>query len=116
MNTGASEWERLVWELESILQQHGIAVAPHGAFEEAALTLTELEQFRQNPESCDCTVDHREKWRQAMSLADLAEKILLVRKHADFPQLIPHLRLLGGMADLSQFSSTQKENQDNNKV
>jgi hypothetical protein len=111
-----SDWEKLVWELEGTLKQHGIAVAAPGAFEEAALTLTELEEFRKNPESCDCTVDHREKWRRAMSLADLAEKILLVRKHPDFPQLVPHLRLLGGMADLSQFSSTQKENQDNNKV
>ena len=38
-----SEWEKLVWDL---LNEHGIAVASHGAFEEAALTLTELEEFR----------------------------------------------------------------------
>lgn len=111
-----SEWEKLVWDLESTLNEHGIAVASHGAFEEAALTLTELEEFRKDPMSCDCTVDLREKWRRAMSLADLAEKILLVKTHPDFPQLKPHLKLLAGMADLSQFSTTSKENQGNNKV
>jgi len=116
MNATDSEWEKLVWGLESILHEQGIAVAAGGAFEEAALTLTELEEYRKNPASCDCTVDPREKWRQAMSLADLAEKILYVKQMPGFEQLIPHLKLLGGMADLSQFSTTLKENQDNNKI
>lgn len=116
MPDGDSEWEKLVWGLESTLKEHNIAIASHGAFEEAALTLTELEQFRKDPMSCDCTLDPREKWRRAISLADLAEKILLVKTHPDFSQLVPHLKLLAGMADLSQFSTTLKENQDNNKV
>jgi hypothetical protein len=116
MPDGVSEWEKLVWGLENTLKEHGIAVASHGAFVEAALTLTELEQFRKDPMRCDCTVDPREKWRRAMSLADLAEKILLVKTHPDFAPLVPHLKLLAGMADLSQFSTTLKENQDNNKV
>ncbi|ACB73831.1 hypothetical protein [Opitutus terrae] len=116
MAEGDSEWETLVWGLENILAEYGISVAVHGAFEEAALTLTELEEFRKNPMACDCSADPREKWRRAMSLADLAEKVLLARTHSDFGALIPHLRLLGGLADLSQFSTTLKENQDNNKV
>lgn len=98
------------------MHEQGIAVAAGGAFEEAALTLTELEEYRKNPASCDCTVDPREKWRKALSLADLAEKILLVRQLPGFAHLIPHLKLLAGMGDLSQFSTTLKENQDNNKV
>ena len=111
-----SEFEQLVWELEAILKQRGIAVPPKSAFEAAALSLTEMEYLRQNPAACDCTVDSREKWRRALSLADLAEKIVLVRDHPDFAQLVQHLRLLAGDADLSQFSFTARENQDNNKT
>lgn len=106
MTLSYSEWEELVWALEGILRAHGIAVASPSAFEEAALTLTELEYLRKNPAAYDCTVDSREKWRRAMSLADLAQKIVPVRSHPDFSQLVPHLRLLGGQADLSQFSFT----------
>jgi hypothetical protein len=116
MPEAGSEWEILVWGLESTLNELGIVVAADGAFVEAALTLTGLEEFRKNPTSCDCSVDPREKWRKAMSLADLAEKVLAVKYHPDFAQLVPHLKLLAGMADLSQFSTTLKENQDNNKV
>ncbi len=111
-----SEWEKLVWELEKILKEHGVNVPPKSPFEEAALTLTEMEYLRQNPGAYDCTKDSREKWRRALSLADLAEKIVLVRDHLDFPQLVPHLRLLGRASDLSQFSFTARENQDNNKT
>ena len=111
-----SEWEMLVWDLEKILKHHGIKVPSKSAFEEAALTLTEMEYLRQNPAAYDCTVDSREKWRQALSLADLAEKIILVQNHPDFPQLVPHLQLLARDSDLSQFSFTPRENQDNNKT
>ena len=116
MTLSYSEWEELVWALEGILRAHGIAVASPSAFEEAALTLTELEYLRKNPAAYDCTVDSREKWRRAMSLADLAQKIVPVRSHPDFSQLVPHLRLLGGQADLSQFSFTTPQNQSNNKI
>jgi hypothetical protein len=117
MNHGSfSEWEDMVWTLEGILKDYGITVKSPGGFEEAGLSLTELEYLRQNPGAYDCTVDSREKWRRAMSLADLAEKIVLVRTHPDFPQLVPHLKLLGGESDLSQFSFTTPQNQDNNKV
>jgi len=108
--------EKFVWELEALLKANGIEIKNHGAFEEAALSLAEMDYMRQNPTGYDCTVDSREKWRRALSLADFAEKICLVRNHPDFSQLVPHLGLLGGESDISQFSATKPQNQDNNKV
>lgn len=111
-----TDWANLIWELESILKANGIEVPPGSSFEEAALTLVEFDDVASGRAVHDSKKDHREKWRRALSLADFAEKIVLVRDHPDFPQLIPHLRLLASDFDLSQFSFTAKENQENNKV
>lgn len=111
-----TDWAAFIWELESTLKSHGIEVPPGSSFEDAALTLVEFDEVAAGRAVHDSKTDHREKWRRALSLADFAEKIVLVRGHADFAQLIPHLRLLAEDFDLSQFSFTAKENQENNKV
>ena len=110
------EWAQDIWELEAILKASGIAVPAKSPFEEAALTLVEWDEVQTGRANFDNQNDHREQWRRALSLADFAEKIILVRSHADFSQLLPHLRLMAGTFDLSQFSATSPQNQANNKL
>jgi len=110
------DWAQDIWDLEAILKASGIAVPAKSPFEEATLTLVEWDEVRTGRAYFDNQIDHREQWRRALSLADFAEKILLVRSHADFQQLLPHLRLMVGTFDLSQFSTTAPQNQANNKL
>jgi hypothetical protein len=110
------QWAEQIWELEKILKAQGITIPTRSPFEEAALTLIQWDEVRAGRTQHDNKVDHRDLWRRALSLADFAEKIILVRDHADFKQLLPHLELFAKTFDLSQFSATPPENQHNNKL
>ncbi len=110
------DWTQFVWALEAIIKKHGIDIAPHSACETAALSLIEMNEVREGRTCHDPRTDHRELWSRALSFGDLAEKIVLARNRPGFERLIPHLKLLAGASDLSQFSVTNRENQDNNKA
>jgi hypothetical protein len=109
-------WAHFVSDLEEILKANGITILPGSPFEEAKATLHEMDSNAKRPVITDPNVDQRERWRRALSFADLAEKIVFVRDHPDFKTLLPHLELLAKESDLSQFSWTPKEAQDNNKT
>jgi hypothetical protein len=109
-------WADQIWLLRKILIAHGIAVPRSSPFEEAALTLVQWDEVNAGRAEHDNKIDRREIWRRALSLADFAEKIVLVQNHPDFSRLLPHLRLFAKTFDLSQFSSTPPQNQNNNKL
>jgi len=111
-----TQWADQIWSLEKLLKADGIAIPRGSPFEEAALTLIQWDEVNAGRTEYDNKIDHRDIWRRALSLADFAEKIVLVQSHPDFSRLLPHLRLFAKTFDLSQFSSTPPQNQDNNKL
>ncbi len=110
------DWTQFVWALEAILKKYDIVIPPKSACEEAVLSLMRMNEVYAGRAVHDSQIDHREIWSRALSFGDLAEKIVAVRGRPEFDRLLPHLRLLAGASDLSQFSLTQRENQDNNKA
>jgi hypothetical protein len=110
------DWTQFVYALEAVLKKYGLAIPPKSACEKAALALVEMTEVHSGRSKHDPKVDHREIWSRALSFGDLAEKVVLVRDTPGFERLIPHLRLIASAADLSQFSFTSRENQDNNKA
>ena len=115
------ENQRVVLEFEKLLGERGLAIPTNSPLEEASLGILEMMELRKNKAIHNLQIDCRERWRQALSLADIARKALRAQHHAGFDNLLPHLRLLLEPSNFSQFSGSQdsaspKEKETNNKV
>lgn len=111
-----AKFEETTWKFEKILRGLGIYFASKGPCEEQALALVQMGDHAKDPSKMDCSIDLRESWRRALAFADLAQKVVLVSDHPNFETLAPHLKLFGGIEDLSLFSFTNRENQANDKI
>lgn len=102
--------------LRTLLARFGIPVAATSSLARAEADLAEMVACFEGRQIRDTAIDHRPAWRRAISLADVAKKILAVADHKDFAQLIPHFPLLLGDNEISLFSKTERTNADNNKL
>ena len=109
-------WTKSILELEQILKDLGLRVPTGGQLEDAALLWLGTEYTAEGNPRHDDKKDFRGSWRRAISLGDLAEKIVAVRDKPDFGKLVPHLRLLVGRSDSSQFSYTDRNDPGNNYI
>jgi hypothetical protein len=112
--------QRVILEFEKLLRDCGLKT--NGTpLEEASLAILEMLEIRKDKSVHNKTVDCRERWRQALFLADMARKIVRVQHHCDFHTLYPHLELLLKPENFSQFSACKisaspKEKETNNKI
>ena len=96
--------QRVILEFEKLLRDYGLKI--NGTpLEEASLAILEMLEIRKDKSVHNKTVDCRERWRQALFLADMARKIVRVQHHRDFHTLFPHLELLLKPENFSQFSA-----------
>ena len=113
--------QKVVLDFEALLRLYKIEVPKGSALEDASLAICEMLEIRKNKEIHDKKVDCRERWRQALFLADVARKALYSQSHPDFRNLLAHLQLLLEPGNFSQFSAISQsarpaEKDANNKV
>jgi len=113
--------QRVILEFEKLLEQRGLKIPINSPLEKASLTILEMIEVRKDKTVHNQTIDCRESWRQAFSLADVARKTLNAQQHPDFDKLLLHLKLLLEPGDFSQFSASSisasaKDKETNNKI
>jgi hypothetical protein len=88
--------EALHHRFEDLLARHGSRIRPGSDLEQALLLATQLRYVRNEkaplPEVHDDAEDNM--WRRAGWMRILIPKLLAAESHADFSELVPHLRLL----------------------
>ena len=113
--------QKAVLDFENLLRRHQMEVPVGSPLEEAVTAILEMLEIRKDKTIHDKRVDCREKWRRGFFLADIARKALRAEHHADFKNLLSHLRLLLEPSNFSQFSAIEasanpKGREINNKV
>jgi hypothetical protein len=113
--------QQVVLEFEGLLRRHHMDIPIGSPLEEASMAILEMLEIRRDKTIHDRKTDCREKWRRGFFLADIARKALRAETHADFKNLLSHLRLLLEPSNFSQFSAIEvsakpKAKEINNKV
>lgn len=113
--------QKVVLDFEKLLHRHNMEVPVGSPLEEASTAIFEMMEVHREKAVHDRKLDCREKWRRGFFLADIARKALRAETHADFSNLLSHLRLLLKPGNFSQFSAIEasanpKEKETNNKV
>lgn len=111
-----SDLAKAIYSFEELLGDMDLKVAPGSPLEAAALGIEEMDAQTQGQVPHRHGEDYRPRWRQALSLADLALRLLEVRAHPDFPKLRGHFQLLVGNSEVTQFAETPHGNADNDKI
>jgi len=98
----------LVDEFKKVPAEHGLAVQPGSELDvacdaTAALLLKHWDELLRDPHE-----DIRNDFRNALALAAFTRKIVKLRNHPDFDQLLPHVRTMvaGGGLAFNRWSST----------
>jgi hypothetical protein len=86
--------EQMAIELEALLKTHRLSIAPGSAFEAAVLTAMQIREWKRSAYTIGTGADVRSHYRAMFGVQELASLIVSVRNHANFNNLIPHLRLL----------------------
>lgn len=102
--------------LRELLTRLGFSIPATSSLARAEADIAEMIACFEGRQIRDPATDHRPAWRRAISLADVAKKILAVADHKDFAQLKPHFSLLLGDNEISLFTKTARENAENNKL
>lgn len=84
--------ERWAEELETLLQQSGLSVAPGSELERICLAPSEILSYRSGEGIASATVYRQ--YVDAAALAEMATRLLAARYNPSFEGLIPHLALL----------------------
>jgi len=113
--------QKAVLDFENLLRRYQMEIPVGSPLEEASAAILEMLEIHKDKAVHDKKVDCREKWRRGFFLADIARKALRAESHADFKNLLLHLKLLLEPGNFSQFSAIQasadaKEKETNNKV
>ncbi len=92
--------------LETVLERFEIRIEPGSLLESIALGLHELEQKHRSPALQDDHQDIRPLLRESLGMNHLAQLILRVQGHPDFPELVNHLHLLNECNPLPNETTT----------
>jgi hypothetical protein len=92
--------------LEALLAEHGIAIRPNSALEQATLNIFDV-LYRRAPEKPEAREDIRLTFKHLIGLTELGGLLLSVRQHPSFPQLGKHLHLLNEGQALQNMPSSQ---------
>ncbi len=82
----------VVGQFINLLAEHVVDLSQGGAAEGEALAMMDILEICKNP--ARRPTDPRPVARAAMGFVDLAGKVVGVKDHPDFGQLVPHLQML----------------------
>ncbi len=88
------DMERLVFAFEGVLKEHGLQVASGSDLERTCLAVVDFLIKQQQPALLHPIEDIRRYFADVLGLWVFMNKLVRLREHVDFPQLIPHLGLL----------------------
>src|SRR6266446_6976765 len=86
--------DRICDEFLALLSAQGINPPIGSSIEGELLALTALMNVIRNPNLAERNPDERRIISTAAGVYDLAAKVLAIRHEPEFPQLVPHLRLI----------------------
>jgi hypothetical protein len=98
----------------TLLAEYGINLRHTGAAEGEALAMIDVLDMWQHP--ARRPTDPRPVVRAAMGFVDLAGKVVGVKDHPDFGQLVPHLQMLGKTTTLQNAVSPVTEDAANKMI
>jgi hypothetical protein len=93
----------VVGQFINLLAEHGVDLRQGGAAEGEALAMMDILDIWKNP--ARRPTDPRPVARAAMGFVDLAGKVVGVKDHPDFGQLVPHLQMLSKTTVLQNAAS-----------
>lgn len=88
------ESEARVGEFEDLLKSHNIIIQDNSDLESVCLAVMEVNAKHKNEEVHDNQLDIRETFSDVAGIVEFIDKILKHKDHADFNQVVPHLRLM----------------------
>jgi hypothetical protein len=106
-----AEAAELLVQLEALLREHGIRIAPGSGLERIGLGVLELV----SPGPLPANWDPRAPLTELMGVAEFARALLSVREHPEFGKLVRHLRLLNN-ATAIQNTPSPTTDQATNKL
>ncbi len=98
----------------NLLEECGVDFRPGGAAEGEALAMFDILEMWKNPDRR--SIDPRDVARAAMGFVDLAGKVVRVRNHRNFGELIPHLQMLSKTTVLQNAASTVTDDAANKVI
>ena len=102
-----------LFKFEELLRRWSILIKPRSALEAAALSVMDLVDLRQRPDSTSWLVDLGGDAANLVGLNDLAVHIIRVADHPDFKEVVPHLRLLNEGEPLQNRASQSRDHAAN---
>lgn len=114
-NFGFYEGQNLVLVFEELLVKNGINIRQNSDLESKYLSVFDILFHFEQRERLDPQGDYRSLFRDFSALYDLSLKVLSVRSHSDFNQLLPHLEKLNGCS-VAQNEKSKITDQDANKI
>jgi hypothetical protein len=81
--------------LEDLLEAHGITVEPGSHLEAFLLETYRCDYERRLPFTPDASFDVPRRYRTMFGIVELAEHLVALKDHSEFPRLKSHLALLG---------------------
>jgi hypothetical protein len=86
--------EKLIFTFEETLKQNGIDIAPDSGLGRVGLAVLDLLQKKNHPHLINRKEDVRAYFADILGVRTFMTKIVALRDHGDFAQLVPHLRKL----------------------
>jgi len=83
-----------IHEFEELLESHDLSLQSGSSLEDACFEIVKVVEASKNQVDLDPSKDYRDMWRVTAGLTDFVSKILSVKSHPEFEELIPHLELL----------------------
>lgn len=112
---GFHEGESLILDFEELLKKYDIYVKKESDLEEKFLSVFDVLFHYENHNTEHDEERNRLLFKDFMALYDLALKVLNIKNHGSFKQLIPHLKKLN-QCSIAQNSSSTITDQDANKI
>ena len=107
--------QETVLKFEELLKNNGILVKKGSDLEEKIFSIFDILYKYKDESQRDYSEDFRQLFRAGAGIYDLAIKILRIENHFDFPQLIPHLKILNE-CNIAQNEPNKVTDQDANKI
>jgi hypothetical protein len=104
----------VVGQFIKLLAEHDVDLRQGGAAEGEALAMIDILDMWKDP--ARRTADPRPVARAAMGFVDLAGKVVGVKDHPDFGQLVPHLQMLSRTTVLQNAASTVTDDAANKVI
>jgi hypothetical protein len=107
---------RVLDEFLDLLRRHGIDFPADSPFEQLAYSLITISDRFHRGEHRPASAEDRAELTKALGITDFMRKILAVREHTDFSQIVPHLRLVTADTGIVQNFFSPQEDADSNKL